>query len=230
MLTEKAYDATVRLGAASSTDDADGELGAHLSTELLTEDDVRSAAGGFVGVLQQVPSAVSAIKVDGKRAYRRVRDGEDVRLAAREVTVHELLVTDVRRAGPWLDVDLSVRCSAGTYVRAVARDLGEALGVGGHLTALRRTAVGPFTTDDAHTLDELSDRFAMLDISEVARRCFPTFQLDAEGARDVAFGRALPVDLGRSDAVVAVFAPDGTFLALYRQDGDTAVPVAVLAG
>jgi tRNA pseudouridine55 synthase len=191
---------------------------------------VRSAAGGFVGVLQQVPSAVSAIKVDGKRAYRRVRDGEDVRLAAREVTVHELLVTDVRRAGPWLDVDLSVRCSAGTYVRAVARDLGEALGVGGHLTALRRTAVGPFTTDDAHTLDELSDRFAMLDISEVARRCFPTFQLDAEGARDVGFGRALPVDLGRSDAVVAVFAPDGTFLALYRQDGDTAVPVAVLAG
>jgi tRNA pseudouridine55 synthase len=230
MLTEKAYDATVRLGAASSTDDAEGELGEHLSTELLTEDDVRSAAGAFVGVLQQVPSAVSAIKVDGKRAYQRVRDGEDVRLAAREVTVHELLVTDVRREGPWLDVDLSVRCSAGTYVRAVARDLGAALGVGGHLTALRRTAVGPFTTDDAQTLDELSDRFVMLDISEVARRCFPTFQLDAEGARAVGFGRALSVDLGRSDAVVAVFAPDGAFLALYRQDGDAAVPVAVFAG
>jgi tRNA pseudouridine55 synthase len=230
MLTEKAYDATVRLGAASSTDDAEGELGAHLSTELLTEDDVRSAAGGFVGVLQQVPSAVSAVKVDGKRAYQRVRDGEDVRLAAREVTVHELLVTDVRREGPWLDVDLSVRCSAGTYVRAVARDLGEALGVGGHLTALRRTAVGPFTSDDARTLDELSHEFAMVDISDVARRCFPTFQLDAEGARDVGFGRAPPVDLGRSDVPVAVFAPDGTFLALYRQDGRAAVPVAVFAG
>jgi tRNA pseudouridine55 synthase len=230
MLTEKAYDATVRLGAASSTDDAEGELGEHLSTELLTEDDVRSAAGAFVGVLQQVPSAVSAIKVDGKRAYQRVRDGEDVRLAAREVTVHELLVTDVRREGPWLDVDLSVRCSAGTYVRAVARDLGAALGVGGHLTALRRTAVGPFTTDDAQTLDELAERFVMLDISEVARRCFPTFQLDAEGARAVGFGRALSVDLGRSDDVVAVFAPDGAFLALYRQDGDAAVPVAVFAG
>lgn len=143
MLTEKAYDATVRLGAATSTDDAEGELGEQRSTELLTEDDVRSAAGAFVGDLEQVPSAVSAIKIDGERAYKRVRAGEDVAIPARPVTVHELLVTDVRRDGPWLDVDLSVRCSSGTYIRAIARDLGAALGVGGHLTALRRTAVGP---------------------------------------------------------------------------------------
>ncbi|HET6651701.1 MAG TPA: tRNA pseudouridine(55) synthase TruB [Nocardioides sp.] len=230
MLTEKAYDATVRLGAGSSTDDAEGELGESLSTEHLTEDDVRSAAGGFVGVLQQVPSAVSAIKVDGRRAYQRVRDGEDVRLAAREVTIHELLVTDVRRDGGWLDVDLSVRCSAGTYVRAIARDLGGALGVGGHLTALRRTAVGPFTLGDAHTLDELAEELSMMDISDVARRCFPTFQLDADGARDVGFGRALPVQLGHTGGPVAVFAPEGTFLALYRQDGDVAAPVAVFTG
>jgi tRNA pseudouridine55 synthase len=230
MLTEKAYDATVRLGAASSTDDAEGELGESLSTEHLTEDDVRSAAGGFVGVLQQVPSAVSAIKVDGRRAYQRVRDGEDVRLAAREVTVHELLVTDVRRDDAWLDVDLSVRCSSGTYVRAIARDLGEALGVGGHLTALRRTAVGPFTLSDAHTLDELAEELSVVDISDVARRCFPTFSLDAEGARDVGFGRGLTVDLGHAEGPVAVFAPDGTFLALYRQDGAIAAPVAVFAG
>ena len=230
MLTEKAYDATVRLGAASSTDDAGGELGEALSTEHLTEDDVRSAAGGFVGVLQQVPSAVSAIKVDGRRAYQRVRAGEDVRLAAREVTVHELLVTDIRGAGVWLDVDLSVRCSSGTYVRAIARDLGEALGVGGHLTALRRTAVGPFTLSDARTLDELAEELSMVDISDVARRCFPTFQLDADGARDVGFGRALSVDLGHTGGPVAVFAPDGTFLALYRQDREAAVPVAVFAG
>ena len=231
ILTEKAYDATVRLGAGSTTDDAEGELTGRASTEHLTEDDVRSAAGAFVGVLQQVPSSVSAIKVDGQRAYARVRAGEDVRLAAREVTVHELVVTDVRQADPWVDVDLSVRCSSGTYIRAVARDLGEALGVGGHLTALRRTAVGPFTLGDAHTLDALGESFAMLDIGEVARRCFPTYDLDVDGARDVSFGRALDVDLG-SDGTgpVAVFAPGGAFLALYRQEGARATPVAVLTG
>jgi tRNA pseudouridine55 synthase len=231
MLTEKAYDGTVRLGAASTTDDAEGELTGGASTEHLTEDDVRSAAGRFVGVLQQRPSAVSAIKVDGRRAYARVRAGEKVDLPAREVTIHELVVTDVRHGDPWVDVDLSVRCSSGTYIRAIARDLGEELGVGGHLTALRRTAVGPFTLADAHTLDELADAFTMLDISEVARRCFPTFELDVDGARDVTFGRPLEVDLGvEGDVPVAVFAPGGAFLALYRQDGDRAKPVAVLTG
>ena len=196
MLTEKAYDATVRLGAGTNTDDAEGELGEQLSTEHLTEDDVRSAAGGFVGAIEQVPSAVSAIKIDGERAYKRVRAGEDVVIPARPVTVHELLVTDVRRDGPWLDVDISVRCSSGTYIRAIARDLGRALGVGGHLTALRRTAVGPFVREDARTLEQLADDFELLDISEVARRCFPAVDLDEDGARDVAVGRKLELDLG----------------------------------
>lgn len=231
MLTEKAYDATVRLGAGSTTDDAEGELGAQAATEHLTEDDVRSAAGGFVGVLQQVPSAVSAIKVDGRRAYARVRAGEAVDLPAREVTVHELVVTGVRHDGLWVDVDLSVRCSSGTYVRAIARDLGAELGVGGHLTALRRTAVGPFTLADAHTLEQLGDTFTLLDIGEAARRCFPTYDLDVDGARDVTYGRPLAVDLGvAGDEPVAVFAPGGAFLALYRQQGDRATPVAVLTG
>jgi tRNA pseudouridine55 synthase len=229
MLTEKAYDATVRLGAGTSTDDADGELGEQRSTELLTEDDVRSAAGGFVGDLAQVPSAVSAIKIDGERAYKRVRAGEDVVIPARQVTVHELLVTEVRRDDPWLDVDVSVRCSSGTYIRAIARDLGEALGTGGHLTALRRTAVGPFVLDDAHTLDQLADDFVLLDISDVARRCFPAVDLDDEQARDVAVGRKLELDLGAAGPV-AVFAPDGDFLALYEQRGGTAAPVAVFTG
>ena len=229
-LTEKAYDTTVRLGAASTTDDAEGELLASASTEHLTEDDVRSAAGGFVGVLQQVPSSVSAVKVEGRRAYQRVRAGEEVRLDAREVTVHELLVTDVRREGDWLDVDLSVRCSSGTYVRAIARDLGAELGVGGHLTALRRTAVGPFRLAEARTLEELDGAFSLVDISEVARRCFPSHDLDVDGARDVSFGRPLDVDLGGADGPVAVFAPGGAFLALYRHDGDRARPVAVFTG
>ena len=230
MLTEKAYDATVRLGAGSTTDDAEGELGERRSTELLTEDDVRSAAGRFVGTIEQVPSAVSAVKVDGQRAYQRVRAGEDVTLPARTVTVHELLVTAVRRKGPWLDVDLSVRCSSGTYIRAIARDLGEALGVGGHLTALRRTAVGPFVVEDGHTLDDLADAFTMLDISEVARRCFSAVDLDEAQARDVGFGRPLALDLG-APGPVAVFAPSGDFLALYEQRGpQVAAPVAVFTG
>ena len=229
-LTEKAYEATVRLGAGSTTDDAEGELGEQSSTELLTEDDVRSAAGGFVGVLKQVPSSVSAIKVDGRRAHQRVRAGEDVRLDAREVTVHELLVTEVRRDGAWLDVDLSVRCSSGTYIRAIARDLGDALGVGGHLTALRRTAVGPFSLPDARTLDQLEDDLAMVDISDVARRCFPSCDVDVEAALDVGFGRPLALNLGHAQGAVALFAPGGVFLALYRQDGELARPVAVFTG
>ncbi len=226
MLTEKAYDATVRLGADTSTDDAEGEVGERRSTELLTEDDVRSAAGRFVGDIEQVPSSVSAIKIDGERAYRRVRAGEDVVIPARPVTVHELLVTGVRRDEPWLEVDISVRCSSGTYIRAIARDLGAALGVGGHLAALRRTMVGPFGLDDAHTLTDLAEEFALLDISEVARRGFTSVDLDVDQARDVSYGRSLTLDLG-APGPVAVFAPDGTFLALYEQAGDTAKPVAV---
>jgi tRNA pseudouridine55 synthase len=225
-LTEKAYDATVRLGAATTTDDAEGEVLSTGSVAHLGEDDVRSAAGAFTGPLEQVPSAVSAVKVDGKRAYARVRDGEAVVLPARPVTIHELLVTDVRPAGEHLDVDLSVRCSSGTYVRAIARDLGAALGTGGHLTALRRTAVGPFTLAEAATLDELAASFSVLGIDEVARRCFASVDLTDDDARAVGFGRPLATELGEP-APVAVFAPSGRFLALYEQRGEVAAPVAV---
>ncbi len=138
MLTEKAYDATIRLGASTTTDDAEGEVVATATTDHLTEAGIREALAAFVGEIDQKPTAVSAIKVDGKRAYQRVRDGEDVDLPARRVTIHALEVTGVRGS----DVDISVRCSSGTYIRAIARDLGAALGVGGHLVALRRTAVG----------------------------------------------------------------------------------------
>jgi tRNA pseudouridine55 synthase len=225
-LTEKTYDATVRLGATTSTDDAEGDTLTTASVELLTEDDVRSAAGRFVGELAQKPSAVSAIKVDGRRAYARVRAGEEVDLPARPVTVHELLVTDVRPAGDALDVRISVRCSSGTYVRALARDLGAELGVGGHLTALRRTAVGPFTLDEAHPLDDLTAGVGLIDLSDVARRCFATYDLSDEQARDVGFGRRLETDLG-AVGPVAVFDGSGRFLALYEQRDGGAVAMAV---
>jgi tRNA pseudouridine55 synthase len=226
MLTEKAYDATVRLGASTTTDDAEGEVLGAAPVDQLSEVAVREAAAGFVGELLQRPSAVSAVKVDGRRAYARVRAGEDVSLPARPVTVHSLLVEDVRRADGHLDVDVSVRCSSGTYIRAIARDLGAALGVGGHLTVLRRTAVGPFDLAAAHSLEALDETFELLDIAEVARRCFPTWDLDAQGARDVGHGRRLGVDLG-APGPVAVFDPDGSFLALYEQRGEVAAPVAV---
>jgi tRNA pseudouridine55 synthase len=224
-LTEKAYDTTIRLGAATTTDDAEGETLSTASVARLTEDDVRSAAGAFVGVLEQKPSAVSAVKVDGRRAYARVRAGEEVDLPARTVTVHELLVTDVRPGEEAVDVDVSVRCSTGTYIRAIARDLGAALGVGGHLTMLRRTAVGPFTLADAHDLDTLAEELRLVGIDDVARRCFATYDLSEEQARDVGYGRKLEAEVG--EGTVAVLAPDGRFLALYEQRGPVAAPVAV---
>jgi tRNA pseudouridine55 synthase len=226
MLTEKAYAATIRLGVATTTDDAEGETTAVVSATHLEEPTVRAALAEFVGDIEQVPTAVSAIKIDGKRAYQRVRDGEDVELKARPVTIHELTVLDVRPAGETLDIDVSVRCSSGTYIRAIARDLGAALGVGGHLTALRRTAVGAFGLDLAHTLEQLGEEFTMLPIADAARESFTVRDLDEGQASDVRFGRALDVELA---GLTAVFAPDGEFLALYEPRDGVARAVAVFA-
>jgi tRNA pseudouridine55 synthase len=224
MLTEKAYDATVRLGVATTTDDAEGEVTAAASTSGLDEATVRAAAAAFVGTIEQVPSAVSAVKVDGKRAYARVRAGEDVVLEPRTVTVHELVVRDVRPAGETTDVDVSVRCSSGTYIRAIARDLGAALGVGGHLTALRRTSVGPYDLSVARTLESLAEDFAVLPMAAAARAAFASLDLDAEQATDVRFGRSLDLDLA---GVSALFDPAGEFLALYEPRDGRARAVAV---
>jgi tRNA pseudouridine55 synthase len=220
MLTEKGYDATIRLGVATTTDDAEGEVVSTSATTALDEATIRAAAAEFVGDIEQVPTAVSAIKVDGKRAYQRVRDGEEVELKARPVTVHELVVHDVRGD----ELDISVRCSSGTYIRAIARDLGARLGVGGHLTALRRTAVGPYDLAAAHTLEELGDDFTLLPIADAARAAFAAVDLDDAQAGDVRVGRALDLELA---GLTAVFAPDGEFLALYEPRGETARAVAV---
>ncbi len=213
MLTEKAYDATITLGESTTTDDAEGETIARSDTSALGEAQVRAALADFVGDIDQVPTAVSAIKVDGKRAYARVRAGEEVELKARRVHIAAIEVTRV--ALP--EVDISVRCSSGTYVRAIARDLGAALGVGGHLSALRRTAVGAFAIDTARTLDDLADAFAIMPIAQAARLSFPVVELDETQAQDVRFGRRLAIDL---DSLSAVFAPDGEFLALYEPKTD----------
>ena len=168
-LTDKAYDATIRLGVVTTTDDAEGEVVATSPVDAVTEHDVREALAGFVGEIDQVPSSVSAVKVAGRRAYERVRAGEDVQLASRRVRIEEILVRDVRPA----EVEVSVRCSSGTYIRALARDLGARLGVGGHLTALRRTAVGPYALADAHPLEQLEGDLPVLPLAAAARQGFP---------------------------------------------------------
>ena len=224
MLTEKAYAATVRLGAATTTDDAEGEVTATADASHLTEAQVRAALAAFAGEIDQVPSTVSAIKVDGKRAYALARAGEEVELKARRVTIHEIEADAFRSEGAHLDLDIRVRCSSGTYIRAIARDLGAALGVGGHLTALRRTAVGPFTLAGANTdLDDL----AVTPLATAARASFPALDLDEEQAQAVRYGRPLALPI---DGLTGVFAPDGEFLALYQPHGGKAKPAAVFVG
>ncbi len=219
-LEDKRYDATIRLGATTSTDDAEGDLLESRATDDLTDDAVRRALATFVGPLDQVPSAVSAVKVDGKRAYARVRAGESVELPSRRIVIHSLEVDTVELP----DVRVSLHCSSGTYVRAIARDLGAALGVGGHLTALRRTAVGSFTLDDAATLEELTEQFTMTPIADAARASFRAHDLDEAQAAAVRVGKALDLDLV---ATTALFAPDGEFLALYQPSESGAKAVAV---
>ncbi|MGZ5372073.1 tRNA pseudouridine(55) synthase TruB [Aeromicrobium sp.] len=229
MLTDKEYLATIRLGARTVTDDKEGDVTAETPATHLTDGEIRRAVEPFRGDIEQVPSAVSAIKVDGRRSYARVRAGEDVVLQARPVHVETFEVTDIRDEGEYRDVDVRVVCSSGTYIRALARDLGEALGVGGHLTMLRRTRVGPFTLEHARTLDELDAGFGVLDLGTAARLTFPVFEATESQANDIRFGRALAaVDLG-APGPVAVFGPDGEFLALYETNDGGAKAIAVFA-
>src|SRR5882757_1353469 len=191
VLADKAYTATIRIGQTTTTDDAEGALVGGASTAGLDEATVRTAMGPLTGEIMQVPSAVSAIKIDGQRAYARVRSGEAVELAARPVTVGRFEAVGFRSDPPLLDVDVEVECSSGTYVRALARDLGAALGVGGHLTALRRTRVGPFTLDQARPLDvlaELADPVT-LPLPAAVRAALPAREITDTDGIALSFGK-----------------------------------------
>ncbi len=232
VLTDKAYTATVRLGVATVTDDAEGDVVSTAAANHVTEADVRQAMAALTGALMQVPSAVSAVKVGGQRAYARVRAGEAVELAARPVTVTQFAPVAFRRRGDVLDVDVVVECSSGTYVRALARDLGAALGVGGHLTALRRTRVGPFELSAARPLDDLAalPDPVTLPLADALRAAFPVRELTGAEAAELAFGR--PVAAGGIPATYAALGPDGSAVALLRDDAGTpprARPVLVFA-
>jgi tRNA pseudouridine55 synthase len=226
----KRYSATIRLGQTTVTDDAEGEVTGGASAASVTEDRVRAELAHLTGEIEQVPSAVSAIKVDGRRAYARVRAGEEVALAARKVTVYRLDLGAFRPAGDGLlDLDVDVECSSGTYIRAIARDLGAALGVGGHLTALRRTAVGAFTLAEAVPLDrlaELPDPVTM-PLPAAAARFFPRRDASPDEAR--VLGHGGPLAAVGIDGPYAVFGPDGAVIAVVSERGGRAKAEVVLS-
>jgi tRNA pseudouridine55 synthase len=224
---DKEYVATIRLGQSTVTDDAEGELTSSTSAAHVDEAAVRAVLPTYTGDIQQVPSSVSAIKVDGVRSYAKVRAGGEVELKARPVTVSTFDLDAVRAEGDVVDLDVRVVCSSGTYIRALARDIGNDLGVGGHLTALRRTRVGGFPLRLARTLEELEAELHVIGLDDVARASFDSYDLQEREAADVRFGRALTgINLGAPRAV-ALFDPAGEFLALYEQRGQVAKPVAV---
>ncbi|TSD96101.1 tRNA pseudouridine(55) synthase TruB [Skermania sp. ID1734] len=226
-LTTKSYTATIRLGQATTTDDAEGEVLSEASATHLTDDAIAAEVMALTGDIQQIPATVSAIKIDGQRAYALHRAGQDVQLPARPVTVSRFDVLARRAAGDWVDLDVSVDCSSGTYIRALARDLGAALGVGGHLTALRRTAVGPFTLKHACTLDQLADEPRLsMDIDTAALTCFPARHITPAEADSLRHGRWLE-PLGHHGVHAAVD-PDRKVIALLEERGKRAAPVFVV--
>jgi tRNA pseudouridine55 synthase len=226
-LAEKEYQATIRLGQATSTADAEGEVTFGAPAGALTLDAVREAARPLTGEVQQVPPAVSAVKVAGTRAYRLARAGTTPALAPRAVTVRSFCILSERRVDDdLLDVDATVICSSGTYIRALARDLGEALGVGGHVTVLRRTRAGAYDLGMARTLDQLETELSLIPLARAAADAFPSRQLTDDEARRLSHGGRLPGGT-RRPGPEAAFAPDGTLIALVEEKDGQMRPVAV---
>ena len=231
-LTEKTYEATIRLGLVTNTDDAEGEPGTRVDAAEVTDEAVHTAVAALRGVIQQVPPQVSAIKVDGKRAYKSAREGKEVALKAREVTIGEFEVTDVRRVsdegGTFVDLDAVITCSSGTYIRSLARDMGADLGVGGHLTALRRTRVGPYDLSQARTLGQLEKEFTQVPLTEAVAAAFPVRTLDEAQTRAIRHGNRIAAG-EEGEGPVGLFAPDGTVVALGENRPGHMKPVVVFA-
>ncbi|ARQ68183.1 tRNA pseudouridine(55) synthase TruB [Streptomyces marincola] len=232
-LTEKEYAGTIRLGQTTVTDDAEGEITGSTGAHGIAGDALGAAVADLTGDIMQVPAKVSAVKIDGRRSYHRVRAGEDVEIPARPVTVRSFTVHEVRelRAEDGTrvtDVDVGVVCSSGTYIRALARDLGTALGTGGHLTALRRLRVGPYELAAAHPLQRLREELTVLPLGEAAAAAFPRWNVDGQQAALLGNGARIatpPLPAGP----VAVFGPDDRFIALIDAAGERSRSLAVFA-
>ena len=225
---DKSYQATVVLGVSTITDDFEGEVIATVDASAITDEQINAELGSMRGTFMQRPSSVSAVKVDGERAYDRVRSGETVVLASREVTISRLDILQIRRSKKRVEIDIEVTCSAGTYIRAIARDCGDGLKVGGHLSALRRTRVAGFTTTGAASIAGLkSAEFSTLDLAEVARATFPVREIALDEKLELSFGRTLTAN--PADGVYAGISPANELIALLSNVDGKAKPIAVFA-
>ena len=226
---DKTYEATVRLGVSTASDDSDGAVTATADASGVTDAAIDAGVAALTGPISQVPTTVSAIKVDGRRAYDLAREGVEVELAARDVVVSEFVVLDRRDAVvdgvPVRDLDVRVSCTSGTYVRALARDLGAALGVGGHLTALRRTRVGSFDVADAAVLEGIEVGPALLAPTTVASSLFPVWSMTADETTDLGHGKRPAVELADTDGPVAAVTPAGDLAGLVSVRGGRAKPI-----
>ena len=223
---DKVYETTIRLGASTTTDDAEGAIVDKHDASGVTDEAIRAEVTKLTGTIMQVPSKVSAIKIDGRRAHELVRAGEEVDIPAREVTIHAFDLGEIRRDGEFVDVDARVHCSSGTYIRSLGRDLGAALGVGGHLIALRRSRVGSFSLTDARTLEQLEDSAELsLNLDEALVRAWPVLDVTAEEYDALAMGKWLePRGL---EGVHAAVGPDGRAVALVKEKGKRLATVFV---
>ena len=225
--TSKSYVATIRLGRSTTTDDVEGDVVSDVPATDVTDSAISDGVAALRGEIAQRPSAVSAIKVGGKRAYQRVREGEEVELAPRPVRIDRFEVLAIRREGAFVDIDVDVDCSSGTYIRALARDLGETLGVGGHLTALRRTRVGRYGLDHARTLEELAEQPSLsYTLDQACLLGFPRRDITDEQAVDAGHGRPLPA--AGIEGVYAATDPAGRVLALLEDRGPRTTSVVVI--
>lgn len=225
---DKRYEGTIRLGSATTTDDREGEViseAAPATVAAIKDEQILAGVADLSGDIMQRPTAVSAIKIDGKRAHERVREGEDVVIPARPVRIDSFEVHEIRRGEGFIDLDVEVACSSGTYIRALARDLGEALGVGGHLTSLRRTAVGSFSIEQATELALLEEDPKFMPLDEALPLCFPVLEVTAQEAADLAMGKWLePRGLKGTFAAVD---PEGRAVALVKEQGKRLATVFV---
>ena len=225
---DKSYLATVVLGSATVTDDQEGEVISESDTSAVTDQDIRDGLAKMIGEIQQRPSSVSAVKVGGERAYDRVRAGEVFELAARTITISALDILEIRRVQSRIEIDIDVTCSAGTFIRAIARDLGSDLQVGGHLSALRRTRVAGFPISQAISFEDLKSKtFTPLELAAVARTTFQVRELGLDEVQELSFGR--PLLSNQSEQIFAALSPDNRLIALLKNESGKAKPIAVFA-
>ena len=225
---DKSYIATIVLGASTVTDDKEGEVLTSTDASKVVDADIEKILKAMIGTIAQRPSSVSAVKVGGERAYDRVRAGETFELEARSVTISQLDILAIRHLAATTEVDIEVTCSAGTFIRAIARDLGDGLGVGGHLSALRRTRVAGFSEKDAVSFEDLkAQKFTALGLSDVARVTFTPRELSLDEVKELSFGR--PLSENGNTVINAAMSPDNHLIALLKDEGGKAKPIAVFA-